>query len=61
MNTEKLETVPAHTTVDVTADGRVLLLHYDDELDYTALFFTPVLAAKLGQRLIDIAQKIEPQ
>lgn len=59
MNTEKLETRPAHATVDVTADGRVLLLHYDEDLEYTAVFLSPAMAAKLGHKLINVAAQVE--
>lgn len=59
MNAEKLETRPGHTTVDATADGRVLLVHFDDELESTAVLLTPAMAAKLGHRLIHTAAQVE--
>jgi hypothetical protein len=38
----------------------VLLTHIDEDLDSTVVRFTPGVAAKLGQRLIDVANRMQP-
>jgi hypothetical protein len=57
--TESLATRPSRTSVDPTADGHVLLVTVDDNLTSTAIRLTPANAAKLGQRLIDVAYRME--
>ena len=49
-------------SVEATPGGLVALVHVadDDDLDSLVITFTPGVAAKLGQRLISVANRLEP-
>ena len=58
---DMLETRPARTYVDPGPDGRVLLVSIGvDDLDSVVIRLTPAMAAKLGQRLISVANRMQP-
>jgi hypothetical protein len=59
---DTLSTSPARIEVDPTATGHVLMIVFDDDGDLDtsiALRLTPRMAAKLGQKLIDVAASVE--
>ena len=51
-----------NTYVDAAPGGHVALIHIaaDDSMDSTVIYLTPGVAAKLGQRLISVANRLEP-
>ncbi|MBV8177860.1 MAG: hypothetical protein JOY55_06215 [Mycobacterium sp.] len=59
--TDALATRSAHIEVDPTPTGHVMLIAIgnDDDLDSMVIRLTPANAAKLGQKLIDAASKVE--
>ena len=57
--TNSLRTRRAHIEIDPTHDARILLVIFSDRLDSTVLRLTPAQAARLGQRLIDTAARME--
>ncbi|HUO37776.1 MAG TPA: hypothetical protein VMU34_08030 [Mycobacterium sp.] len=60
MSDSTLATRPAHIVVDPTPDGRIVVITVDNEsLSSTVLRLTPAQAAKFGQRLIDVAWRLE--
>jgi hypothetical protein len=61
MSNDTLQTRPGHIEVDPTADGRVLLIAIgnDDDPDTWVLRLTPRMAARLAQRLLDVAYHLE--
>ncbi|MCV6966036.1 hypothetical protein H7J50_19805 [Mycobacterium intermedium] len=50
---------PGHVEVDPTPDGHIMLIAIEDGLGSHVLRLTPSNAAKLGQRLIDVASWME--
>ena len=57
---ETLATRPAHTYVDPTVDGHVLLVNIAaEEMDSAVIRLTPANAYKLAQMLISAAESIE--
>jgi hypothetical protein len=57
---ECLATRPAHTYVDPTVDGHVLLVNIAaNEMDSAVIRLTPANAAKLGQMLISVANRMQ--
>ncbi len=63
MTDDVMTAVPAHIEVDPSpVTGQVLLIAFgkDEDLDSMVLRLTPAMAARLGQRLISVANRMQP-
>lgn len=56
-----LKSSPARISLDPTHDDRIMLVAVSDDLTSCVLRFTSGQAARLGHRLIEMAEQVERQ